>query len=142
MQVWAEPFTKLRVPKIFNLRLDPYERASDTSNTYFDWLLDHAFTLVPAQAYVAEVHGDLQGLPAAPEGRDLHGREGQRDDETAKRRLTFGGRAGRRKTPCGSVIVVANEPRIFYLARPLSTAIASPAIATATPANSPPRKGS
>ena len=49
MQVWAEPFTNLRVPKIFNLRLDPYERASETSNTYFDWMLDHAFMLVPAQ---------------------------------------------------------------------------------------------
>jgi arylsulfatase len=38
----------LRVPKIFNLRTDPYERADITSNTYYDWLLDHAFLLVPA----------------------------------------------------------------------------------------------
>lgn len=50
--VWAEPFTTLRVPKIFNLRTDPYERADITSNTYYDWLLDHAFLLVPAQDYV------------------------------------------------------------------------------------------
>ena len=50
--MWAEPFTHLRVPLIFNLRLDPYERADITSNTYYDWLLDHAFMLVPAQAYV------------------------------------------------------------------------------------------
>jgi arylsulfatase len=50
--VWAEPFTSLRVPKIFNLRLDPYERADITSNTYYDWLLDRVFLLVPAQAYV------------------------------------------------------------------------------------------
>jgi arylsulfatase A-like enzyme len=42
MQVWAEPFTHLRVPGIYNLRLDPYERASITSNTYYDWLLDHS----------------------------------------------------------------------------------------------------
>lgn len=51
-QVWAEPFIPLRVPLMFNLRRDPYERAQITSNTYYDWLLDHAFLLVPAQAYV------------------------------------------------------------------------------------------
>jgi arylsulfatase len=35
LQVWAEPFTRLRVPKLFNLRTDPYERADVTSNTYY-----------------------------------------------------------------------------------------------------------
>src|SRR5262252_591544 len=54
LRVWAEPFTSLRVPKIFNIRTDPYERADVTSNTYYDWLLDHAFLLVPAQAYVSQ----------------------------------------------------------------------------------------
>lgn len=54
LQVWAEPFTPLRVPKIFNLRTDPYERADITSNTYYDWLLNHAFLLIPAQDYVAK----------------------------------------------------------------------------------------
>jgi arylsulfatase len=54
LRVWAEPFVSLRVPKIFNLRLDPYERADVTSNTYYDWLLEHAFLLVPAQDYVAK----------------------------------------------------------------------------------------
>jgi len=54
LAVWANPFTSLRVPKIFNLRTDPYERADITSNTYYDWLLDHAFLLVPAQAYVGQ----------------------------------------------------------------------------------------
>jgi len=54
LRIWAEPFTTLRVPKIFNLRLDPYERADITSNTYYDWLLDHAFLLVPAQDYVGK----------------------------------------------------------------------------------------
>ena len=41
MQVWAEPFTKLRLQKIFNLFQDPYERADVTSNTFWDWQLDH-----------------------------------------------------------------------------------------------------
>jgi arylsulfatase len=54
MAIWMEPFTTLRIPKIFNLRTDPYERADITSNTYFDWLLDHAFQLVPAQAIVGQ----------------------------------------------------------------------------------------
>jgi arylsulfatase len=51
-RVWMEPFVPLRVPLIENLRRDPYERAEMTSNTYFDWMIDRAFLLVPAQAYV------------------------------------------------------------------------------------------
>jgi len=41
MGVWAEPFTKLRLQKVFNLFQDPYERADITSNTYWDWNIDH-----------------------------------------------------------------------------------------------------
>ena len=54
LRVWSEPFTTLRIPKIFNLRLDPYERADVTSNTYYDWSMDHAFMLVPVQDYVGK----------------------------------------------------------------------------------------
>jgi arylsulfatase len=53
MRIWSEPLVTLRVPKIFNLRTDPYERADITSNTYYDWLFDHVFVLVPAQAGIA-----------------------------------------------------------------------------------------
>jgi len=63
LRVWAEPFTDLRVPLIFNLRTDPYERANITSNTYYDWLLDHAFLLVPAQAYVGRFLATFQEFP-------------------------------------------------------------------------------
>jgi arylsulfatase A-like enzyme len=52
LRVWMEPFVPLRVPLIENLRRDPYERAEMTSNTYFDWMIDRAFLLVPAQSYV------------------------------------------------------------------------------------------
>lgn len=52
MQVWFEPFIELRIPYIFNLRRDPYEFAQVTSNTYYDWMLDKAYLLVPAQEYV------------------------------------------------------------------------------------------
>jgi arylsulfatase len=63
MQVWMEPMVELRMPKIFNLRTDPYERADQTSNTYFDWLLDHAYLFVPAQRYVAGVLESLVEFP-------------------------------------------------------------------------------
>jgi hypothetical protein len=39
--VWAEPFTTLRLQKIYNLFQDPFERADITSNTYWDWMLNH-----------------------------------------------------------------------------------------------------
>ncbi len=63
LQAWAEPFVPLRVPLIFNLRRDPYERASITSNTYYDWLLDHVFFLVTAQAYVANFLETFKEFP-------------------------------------------------------------------------------
>ncbi len=63
LNVWLEPYTELRAPKIFNLRTDPYERADITSNTYFDWMLDHAWLLVPAQAYVARMLETLVEFP-------------------------------------------------------------------------------
>jgi arylsulfatase len=47
--VWREPFTELRVPLLFNLRRDPFERAQHNSNTYNDWFLDRVFVIVPIQ---------------------------------------------------------------------------------------------
>ncbi len=67
LNIWAEPYTELRVPRIFNLRTDPYERAHMTSNTYFDWLLDHAWVLVPAQLYVARMLQTLVDFPPRQE---------------------------------------------------------------------------
>jgi arylsulfatase len=63
LQVWAEPYTELRVPKIFNLRTDPYERADITSNTYWDWLLAHAWLVLPAQAFVGQMLQSLAEFP-------------------------------------------------------------------------------
>ena len=62
-RTWIQPFTELRVPLIFNLRRDPYERSYRTSNTYYDWLLDHAFMLVPAQQYVANFLATFKEFP-------------------------------------------------------------------------------
>ena len=66
-RVWMEPFVPLRVPLIFNLRRDPYERATITSNTYHDWQLDRAFMLVPAQAYVAKFLESFKEFPPRQE---------------------------------------------------------------------------
>ena len=48
-EVWREPFTPLRVPLIFHLRRDPFERAQHNSNTYNDWWLDRPYLLYPMQ---------------------------------------------------------------------------------------------
>jgi len=63
LQAWAEPFVPLRVPLMFNLRRDPYERSQLTSNTYYDWLIDHAYLMVPAQAYVGKFLGTFKDYP-------------------------------------------------------------------------------
>jgi len=60
---WAEPFVSLRVPKIFNLRRDPFERADENSNTYWDFVLNHAFILVPVQSLVAEQIKSFNDFP-------------------------------------------------------------------------------
>jgi arylsulfatase len=54
LQIWQEPLVVLRFPKLFNLRTDPYERADITSNTYWDWVLDHVYLFLPAQKFVAD----------------------------------------------------------------------------------------
>jgi hypothetical protein len=61
--IWAEPFVALRIPKIFNLRTDPFERADITSNTYWDWVIDHAFLLIPAQKYVGDFLATFKEFP-------------------------------------------------------------------------------
>lgn len=53
-EVWREPFIELRVPLLFNLRRDPFEKAQHNSNSYNEWFLDRAFVLVPMQAAAAQ----------------------------------------------------------------------------------------
>jgi arylsulfatase len=63
LEAWANPFTPLRVPLIFNVRRDPYERAQLTSNTYYDWLIDRVYLLVPAQQYVGKFLATFKEYP-------------------------------------------------------------------------------
>jgi arylsulfatase len=64
LQIWAEPFTPLRIPKIYNLRTDPFERADITSNTYWDWYMSKGPTmLLGAQAIVAAFLDTFKEFP-------------------------------------------------------------------------------
>jgi arylsulfatase len=63
LQVWAEPFTRLRLPKLYNLRTDPYEFADITSNTYYDWMIRTGFIVLSAQAVVAKFMETFKEFP-------------------------------------------------------------------------------
>ena len=62
-QVWAEPLVKLRLPMIFNLRRDPFERAQHNSNVYFDWLMNHVPQTYLMQEVVAAQIADFAKYP-------------------------------------------------------------------------------
>ncbi len=88
LQVWAEPFVRLRLPKLYNLRTDPYEFADVTSNAYL--------RLVPLPRVSADgvtdpgrpVRRDVQGVPDHPEAEHVHDRRRDREDERGRcRRL-------------------------------------------------------
>jgi arylsulfatase A-like enzyme len=65
LNIWGEPFVKLRLPKIFNLRTDPYERADVTSNTYHEWHIRHVFIVYPVLAGVAKFVATFKDFPPA-----------------------------------------------------------------------------
>ncbi|MBO9449761.1 arylsulfatase [Tropicibacter sp. R16_0] len=63
LRAWAEPWTPLRIPLLFNLRRDPYERSNITSNTYWDWYIDRAYLLLPAADYVGNFLATFEEFP-------------------------------------------------------------------------------
>jgi arylsulfatase len=63
LQCWFEPFVPLRAPKLFNLRRDPFERADENSNTYWDWLITHGYVVYGMQALVAAQIEGFQKFP-------------------------------------------------------------------------------
>jgi arylsulfatase A-like enzyme len=67
LALWGEEFTKTRIPWLYNLRTDPYERATITSNTYWDWYLNHVFLLTPAQSYVGDFLETFKEYPPRQE---------------------------------------------------------------------------
>src|SRR5262249_35452193 len=63
LAIWAEPFVALRVPKLFALHADPFERADVTSNIYYDWFLDHDFIIFAAQQITAQFIATFKDFP-------------------------------------------------------------------------------
>jgi len=63
LAVWAEPFVALRLPKLFNLRTDPFERADITSNTYYQWLLESGYIVMAASVVVGEFMKTFKDFP-------------------------------------------------------------------------------
>ena len=63
LRIWAEPFVTLRLPKLFNLRTDPYERADITSNTYYDWMIDRGYVIQASQSIVGQFLATFKEYP-------------------------------------------------------------------------------
>jgi len=63
LQIWSEPFVNGRIPKLFNLRTDPFERADTTSNTYWDWYISKTYLLIPIQSVVGEFLATFKDFP-------------------------------------------------------------------------------
>jgi arylsulfatase len=61
--VWAEPFVPLRLPKLYNLRTDPFERADVTSNTYWDWVMSKSYLVLAASAIVGDFLKTFKEFP-------------------------------------------------------------------------------
>ena len=60
---WLEPFVHLRASKIFNLRRDPFKRANENSNTYWDWMISHVYIIYAMQALVAGQIAEFEKYP-------------------------------------------------------------------------------
>jgi arylsulfatase len=63
LNVWEEPFVALRLPKLFNLRSDPFETADEEGMDYERWRVEHLFVMVPAQQYVGQFLGTFKAFP-------------------------------------------------------------------------------
>ena len=63
LNVWRQPLITLRLPKLFDLHADPFERADHESGTYDRWMMDRAYALVPAQAVVGQFLATFNEFP-------------------------------------------------------------------------------
>jgi arylsulfatase len=86
MGIWAEPFTPLRLPKLFNLRTDPYEFADITSNSYYEWFLYHAYIIYGAWAVADGFAATFKDFPPVQKPNSF-----TIDDAVAKMAAASGG---------------------------------------------------
>lgn len=70
LQVWREPLVKLRMPLLFNLRRDPFEKAYENSNTYHDWMIDRAYVLGPMQVVASRFLMSMKEFPPSQKPGD------------------------------------------------------------------------
>ena len=63
MALWAEPFTTLRLQKIFNVMMDPFERADVTSNTFWDWQMNHVHLMYGVMDEVFQFAATFKDFP-------------------------------------------------------------------------------
>ena len=63
LAVWSQPMVQLRLPMLFNLRSDPFERSQHEAGDYVKWFVEHAFVLLPAQTVVAQHLASYQQFP-------------------------------------------------------------------------------
>ena len=82
--VWREPFIELRVPLLFNLRRDPFEKAQHNSNTYNDWFLDRPFVIVPIQGLAAKFLQTMKDYPPSQTPGSFNLSKIQKQLESAK----------------------------------------------------------
>ena len=101
LMCWVEPFVPLRIPKMFNLRRDPFERADENSNTYWDWVISHAYIMYEMQAGRGAADPGVRGVPPAAEtGLVQPGRGAAKPAGSAEQQGTLGdGRDGSTSRP-------------------------------------------
>ena len=63
LEVWMQPLVRLRAPKLFNLRSDPFERAEHEAGDYDRWFIEHLFVMVPAQTIVGRFIATFRDFP-------------------------------------------------------------------------------
>jgi arylsulfatase len=63
LRVWAEPFTALRLPKLFDLHADPCEQADITSNTYYEWMIEQGYILLAGSTLTGEFLATFKDFP-------------------------------------------------------------------------------
>ena len=85
-EVWHDPFTCFRIPKIFNLRMDPYERADIVSDQYYDWLSKNAYLMRRHDSKAADFLETFVDYPPSQTPGELHRRPGRGKDEADHRR--------------------------------------------------------
>jgi arylsulfatase len=70
LQIWLEPFVELRAPLLTNLRRDPFEKAYQGSNTYYDWYIDRAYILIAIQSYAFNFLSTFKDYPPSQTAGD------------------------------------------------------------------------